>query len=304
VSTEEFLCTSCDIVVDDRGCPRCWWKTPLPKLKKRTKLTVAQMGGGLPPPGPPSAALAGSGAFIDDSQNTRTLVINSVACPAGGSLLIGVTYALAGNDAVFSVEWNGVTYPRTDFTVKRREEYDDNTLSFLQSWLITRPGSGTHNLTIAFDPFSTAPTSTAAIVVAIGPGPSSGDPLLRPPIGDITTDVSHCTSTTFLQYNTDLNAAPYPYTTTSLPGPGPFDNKAYRHVAFCSYNGTISNFTGEWSTGLTRLTKAGTSLPIADSHLCALDCATFTTNAAGNLLITRTGFVLGPAVISLDSFRP
>jgi hypothetical protein len=306
VSTQEFFCSDCEMVVDDRGCPRCWWKTPVPKLRKRVKMTSANMGGGPPPRGVPSIALAGSGDFTDITQSTRTLVISGVTCPAGGSLLIGVTFALAQLDALFSMEWNGITYLRTDSSVKRREEYDDAQLCFLQSWLITRPGSGTHNLTINFDPFSQAPSTAAAIVVAIGGGPSSGDPMDRPDIGNITTLVSHCTSTTFLQLNTNPAGPAYPYTTTSSPaGNLPNEFGPDRCVAFLAINGPSANLTGDWSTGLTRLTKAGTGTPISDNQQCAIDCATFVLPGPGATFIQRTGlFTPMAAVISLDTFRP
>jgi hypothetical protein len=69
--------------VDDRGCPRCWWKNPLPKVIRADDLIVYAGGGG--PRRPPVATSLG---FQQPANTVTPVTFTGVQCHAGDWLFV------------------------------------------------------------------------------------------------------------------------------------------------------------------------------------------------------------------------
>jgi hypothetical protein len=292
------------MVVDDRGCPRCWWKTPVPKLRKRIKMTSANMGGGPPPPQPTTYALRGTNTFYDPFQATQQLTISNVTVGAGSSIYVTMGFVGSQQAEVSTIVWGSVT--ATFAANARRDEYDDNSYTFSSQWLLPRPGAGTHNLVINLDPVNTAPTAFIAAAFEIRPGPSVGDPIDEPAAGAINSEVSHCVATTFLELYGPAGT-PFPYTTTSAPGGfRPLSYSPDLGIVCLVTAGPTTDTPGTWSSQITPITRFGTSIG-SNSTDCTMMIGTMTLTQPTipqAQKIANTGFTNRGAVITLDTFRP
>lgn len=289
-------------LIGGRRCPRCSYQRPKTDEVKYSGFA----GGGASAPG---FSLLGTNSFWDNTQNTRQLTIPNLTIGAGSSIYVtcGFNGTAGGtqSDIVEKITWGSTVVLRTDLNSMRRQEYDDNTLTFSNQWILVRPGAGTNNLVIDLDQFTNAPISFAAAAIEIKPGPSAGDPMDRPIPTDITSYVSHCVATTFLQFYHGPGD-PYPYTTTSTPQTGTFGTSPDLGIVCNVTSGPTADPAGTWSSNVTPLTRFGTSLGASDSNttmaIATLTITTPTITQANKLSYTWT--TSRGAVITLDSFRP
>lgn len=152
MSSGELICSHCETVVDTRGCSRCWWMTPLPKVIRRTSLTIHAGGGGYPEPPiipvPPTITLINSVSFYDLSASTTNLTMPNVTLAPDSYLMVIQSFhnAQEGNDG--TVEWD---QPYSQAAGQLVEPYDQVRSQGGSIWVMGPfPGGGTHDAIVNY----------------------------------------------------------------------------------------------------------------------------------------------------------
>lgn len=120
MSSNDRVCSDCNTPVDDRGCPNCWWKTPVPRIIKRTHWTLAQ-GAGFSPPPPGVLARRALGTATGTSAGAT---LAGVQLLAGDFLVVGVAEHQPDQQGAPAVTWHGATVPELPNWEKQHGECD------------------------------------------------------------------------------------------------------------------------------------------------------------------------------------